>query len=207
MPLTHVFFDIGGVLGTNGWSTAQREAAMQRFGLEPAMEDRHDAVAVDFESGRTTLGDYLDAVVFDRPRAFSRADFEAFMLDQSTPFRPVIDVVRALRQRYPTLRIGTMNNESERLNRYRIEAFGLIGLMDVFASSCWLGAVKPDAAFFHHALGVAGAKASSSLFFDDREGNVEAAQSAGLDAVRFDASNAPLSVLTDALAERGLPVA
>ncbi|MCA0269189.1 MAG: HAD-IA family hydrolase [Bacteroidetes bacterium] len=204
MPLTHVFFDIGGVLGTNGWSAAQRTAAMQRFGIEPEMETRHLAVTVAFESGQLTLDAYLDAVVFDRPRAFSRADFEAFVLAQSAPFRPVLDVVRSLRQRYPDLRLGTMNNESDRLNRHRIETFGLTGLMDVFASSCWLGAVKPDPVFFRRALGVAGADAAHSLFFDDREVNVEAARSVGLDAVRFDAANVPLAVLTEALAARGL---
>lgn len=206
MPLTHVFFDIGGVLGTNGWSTAQRDAAMQHFGIEPELEARHDAVAEAFETGRLTLDGYLDTVVFDRPRPFSRADFEAFMLDQSTPYRPVLDAVRTLHARYPAVRLGTMNNESERLNRYRIETFGLIGLMDVFASSCWLGAVKPNPDFYVRALGVAGADAATSLFFDDRAANVDAARGVGLDAVRFDAANAPLSVLVDALAFRGLHI-
>lgn len=203
---THVFFDIGGVLGTNGWSTAQREAARVHFGLDAAMEARHDALSEALEAGQIGLDAYLDAVVFDRPRAFSHEAFEAFMRAQSTPFAPVIDVVRALRALHPGVRVCTMNNESERLNRHRIAAFGLGGLIDTFGSSCWLGAVKPDPRFYRRALGVAGAEAGRSLFFDDRAVNVEAACVFGIDAVRFDAANAPLSVLTDALAARGLAV-
>ncbi len=34
MPLTHVFFDIGGVLATNGWDREQRARALQKFGIE-----------------------------------------------------------------------------------------------------------------------------------------------------------------------------
>jgi hypothetical protein len=36
MSITHLFFDIGGVLGTNGWSTPQRRRAIERFGLDAA---------------------------------------------------------------------------------------------------------------------------------------------------------------------------
>src|SRR4029077_9164798 len=32
MNISHVFFDVGGVLGTNGWDQHQRAAAVARFG-------------------------------------------------------------------------------------------------------------------------------------------------------------------------------
>ena len=36
MEITHVFFDIGGVLGTNAWDHEQRARAAERFGLDLA---------------------------------------------------------------------------------------------------------------------------------------------------------------------------
>ena len=43
-PVTHVFFDIGGVLGTNGWDREQRSAANARFGLGQEFESRHGEI-------------------------------------------------------------------------------------------------------------------------------------------------------------------
>ena len=40
MPPTHVFFDIGGVLGTNGWDTEQRASAAAEFGLDGEFDAR-----------------------------------------------------------------------------------------------------------------------------------------------------------------------
>ena len=40
--ITHLFFDIGGVLGTDGWDSKQRAAATERFGIDLAeFAERH----------------------------------------------------------------------------------------------------------------------------------------------------------------------
>jgi hypothetical protein len=36
--ITHVFFDIGGVLGTNGWDRHERAKAVSRFALDAEAE-------------------------------------------------------------------------------------------------------------------------------------------------------------------------
>jgi hypothetical protein len=42
MAISHVFFDVGGVLGTGEWDAGQRARAVERFGLDPAdFELRH----------------------------------------------------------------------------------------------------------------------------------------------------------------------
>ena len=33
--IRHIFFDIGGVLGSNGWDKEQRQRAIERFDLDP----------------------------------------------------------------------------------------------------------------------------------------------------------------------------
>ena len=66
----HLFFDIGGVMLTNGWDHDSRKAAATHFGLDwEEFRDRHDMVARDFDEGRMSLDDYLTRTVFYRPRA------------------------------------------------------------------------------------------------------------------------------------------
>ena len=49
--ITHIFFDIGGVLGSNGWDREQRERAVERFGLDAEdFQWRHEEVAGEWEA-------------------------------------------------------------------------------------------------------------------------------------------------------------
>ena len=53
--LTHVFFDVGGVLGSNGWDREQRARAVARFALDPDFEHRHHEVVGSLETGAMSL--------------------------------------------------------------------------------------------------------------------------------------------------------
>lgn len=97
MSVSHLFFDIGGVLGTNAWSSPQRRRAIERFELEPAeFEQQHRDAVGTFEQGRMTLDEYLDATVFYRERGFSREAFVEFMLAESRPDEVTIALARQL---------------------------------------------------------------------------------------------------------------
>ncbi len=75
VSISHLFFDIGGVLGTNAWSTPQRARAVERFRLAAAeFEPQHRDAIGTLEQGRMTLDEYLDATVFYRERDFSREE-------------------------------------------------------------------------------------------------------------------------------------
>ena len=164
MTVRHVFFDIGGVLGSNGWDREQREQAVRRFDL--SAEDfqwRHEEVVGEWEEGRITLEEYLDIAVFYENRPFSRKEFVDFMYSQSVPNDPTIQIARALCGD-PRFTLMTLNNESEELNIYRIETFGISQIFEAFISSCWLGVRKPIRKFYSRALGIAHAEPASSLF-------------------------------------------
>jgi putative hydrolase of the HAD superfamily len=185
VTITHVFFDIGGVLGTNGWDREQRAAAVRHFGLDAAdLEDRHVESIAILEQGRMTLDEYLRCAVFYRPRSFTAEDFKAYMLAQSTPFPESIAVARELAGsgRY---RLMTINNESAELNRYRLEHFGLRDLFITFFSSCWVGILKPAQRIYEVALAMAQAKPEESVFIDDRDRNLEPARGLGMRTIRF----------------------
>src|SRR6266851_1944771 len=75
-PITALFWDIGGVLLTNGWDEGMRQKAARAFGLDLSdLERRHAPLFPDLEAGRSTLDDYLDQVIFHRPRSFTREQF------------------------------------------------------------------------------------------------------------------------------------
>jgi putative hydrolase of the HAD superfamily len=185
VTVTHLFFDVGGVLGTNGWDREQRAAAVRLFGLDAAeLEDRHEESSAMLEQGRIGLDEYLRNTVFYRPRSFDLEEFKAYMRAQSAPFPETIDLARAL-ARTGRYRLMTINNESAELNRYRLEQFGLRDIFTTFFSSCWVGVLKPACRIYEMALAMSQAEPTASVFIDDRERNLVPARSLGMRTIRF----------------------
>lgn len=183
--IRHIFFDIGGVLGTNGWDREQRDRAVKRFKLDAEdFQCRHEEVVGAWEEGRITIDEYLDITILPVPRDFSREEFIDFMYSQSVPDNDTIAIARALtgHARYTLM---TLNNESDELNRYRIEKFGISDIFEAFISSCWLGVRKPTQKFYSRGLGIAQADPASSLFIDDRQQNLVPASALGMNVVQF----------------------
>lgn len=188
--INQVFFDIGGVLGTNGWDREQRAAAVERFGLDADdFQYRHEEIVGAFESGEISIDEYLDLTVFSESRRFSREEFREYMFSLSEPWLDSLAIVRRLRQsirgRPTRVRMATLNNESRELNQYRIDHFGLCQLFDVFFSSCWLGVRKPTRQIYERVLGMTQAVPASSVFVDDREQNLAPARALGMHVILF----------------------
>ena len=185
MTVTDLFFDIGGVLGSNGWDRQQRAAAVRHFGLDvDELEDLHGETVAMLEQGRMGLDEYLRCTVFYRPRGFTPEDFKAYMRTQSVPYPETIDLARAL-ARTGRYRLMTINNESAELNRHRLECFGLREIFSAFFSSCWIGVAKPALRIYELALAMAQAHPQASVFIDDRERNLEPARTLGMQTIRF----------------------
>ncbi|HEX8946412.1 MAG TPA: HAD family phosphatase [Gemmatimonadaceae bacterium] len=195
-----VLFDIGGVLGSNGWDREQRMAAVERFGLDDEdFQYRHEEMVGALEAGQISLGEYLDVTVFCDGRTFSREEFTSFMLAQSVPWADSIAVARELAES-ATVRLATLNNESEALNNYRIERFGLREIFPTFFTSCWLGVRKPTREIYTRVLGMTQADPKRTLFIDDRVQNLNPAAALGMQSIHFESAGQ----LRSALAARGL---
>jgi putative hydrolase of the HAD superfamily len=180
-----LFFDVGGVLLTNGWDTASRTKAAQTFGIDyPEFQTRHEMLKTAFETGRIDLDTYVKRAVFFHPRSFTVDDFKQFMFGVSTLLGETLDFVRALAAT-GKYRLFTLNNESRELQEYRVRTFGMAPVFRSFLTSCYLGQAKPDEDIYLNALGIAGCTAEHALFIDDRAMNVEAAAALGLHTVRF----------------------
>ena len=81
--ITTLFWDIGGVILTNGWDRGSRKEATKVFHLDwEEFQDRHDLSFPAFDSGQITLNEYLDRTLFYRQRGFTREEFTGFMFAQ-----------------------------------------------------------------------------------------------------------------------------
>lgn len=188
---TAVFWDLGGVLLSNGWDREQRAAAVARFGLDAEdFEDRHREVVPALEEGRCSLERYLQRTVFHKPRPFGEEAFRAFMREQSTAFPGNLEVVDALRATGRYL-LATLNNESRELNEHRIRAFGLRERFAAFFTSAFVGSMKPSAEIYRTALEITQREPEVVVFVDDRDQNLEPARELGMRTLHFRGAEGP----------------
>ncbi len=183
--ITAVFWDIGGVIMTNGWDRNSRREAADTFQLDwEDFQDRHELTFPAFETGNCTLDQYLERTVFYRVRSFTRAQFTAFMFAQSKEYAESRAVLGEVARTGKYL-IGAINNEPLELNQHRIEAFHLRREFLVFFSSCYVGSRKPEEAIFRFALEVTQRRAEECLFIDDRPLNLESPNRLGLKTIHY----------------------
>ena len=179
-----LFFDVGGVLLTNGWDTGARSAA-ETFGLDhPEFQTRHEMLKTAFETGRLT-----STAIFARP---------SFIASTRSPRTNSRRSCTRNRRRWATrsngsaapgtqeaCRLFTLNNESKELHENRVRTFGLDTIFQGFLTSCYLGQAKPDEGIYITALGIACCERDQAVFIDDRLLNVEPAHALGLNAVHY----------------------
>ncbi len=184
--ISTLFLDVGGVLGTNGWDHTIRRRAAAAFGLDQAeMDERHHLTFDTYESGKLSLDDYLDRIVFYEPRPFTRQDFRAFMMAQSQPFDDMIALISELKARHG-LKVAVVSNEGRELAVHRVEAFGLRAFVDFFIFSAFVHFRKPDADIFRLALDVAQVPAERVIYIDDRPLFVQVARGLGIQGVHHE---------------------
>lgn len=178
-----LFSDIGGVLLTNGWGHQSRKAAAKKFNIDyEEMDVLHDFIFNVYEMGKITLDDYLNTVVFNKKRDFSKEEFKKFMFSQSKQLPDMLPWMIDWKHQHQNIKVISINNEPRELNEYRIKSFNLHNFFDAFISSCEVGMRKPDPGIFLLALGIAQAKPEECLYFDDRFMLVEAAKKVGMNA-------------------------
>ena len=181
--ITTLFLDIGGVLLTNGWGRTSRRSAAEKFKLDFAeMDERHHLTFDAYEQGKLGLDEYLERVVFQETRPFSREDFKTFIFDQSRPYPEMIELIKKLKARYG-LRTVAVNNEGRELSLHRIRKFALDTFIDSFVSSCFVHLRKPDTDIFRMALDISHSSPANTLYIDDRDLFAEVARGLGIESI------------------------
>src|SRR6201996_7235762 len=175
-----LFFDIGGILLTNGWGHESREEAAKKFGLDYAeVKELHTFIFNVYEAHGVDLAEIIKPAGFNHPRDFTREDFKNFMFEQSKELPDMLAWLKEWKKDCG-FRIISINNEGKELNDYRIKKFKLHECFDAFVSSCEVGMRKPDPAIFRLAMGIAQALPQQCVYFDDRKMFALAAQKLGI---------------------------
>jgi HAD superfamily hydrolase (TIGR01509 family) len=198
-----IFWDLGGVVLTNGWDPGQRKRVLSRLGVNlEAYEELHDRANYYWERGLLTAKDFFSQTVL-LPNPKLDLTFDMLwpqVCAASKVLHPeCLDMLAELKQmgRY---RIATLNNESRELNEYRLDAFKLRSLFDYFICSGYVHEMKPNLGIYKSAIDISGFAASSALFIDDKPENCAAAEAVGMHAIRFES---PAQLCT-ALVEYGI---
>ncbi len=192
-----LFLDIGGVLLTNGWDRNARRKAAESFGLDHEdMEERHHLTFTTYEEGKLSLEQYLNRVVFNTERSFSRQEFRRFMFSQSQPFPDNLELFRRLKERHG-LKVVAVSNEGRELTEHRIRSFSLDTLIDFFISSCFVHFRKPDEDIYRIALAASQVDPGQVVYVDDRRLFVEVAAAEGIRGVHHTGLERTRSALAD----------
>lgn len=175
-----LFLDIGGVLLSDGWNHASRMQAIEKFGLDAIQFQKDHSVAFPlFENGKLTLDQYLECVVFNCKRDFSKLEFSQFMFSRTSQLPDFLPWLIEWKKK-TNIKIFSLNNEGREFNDYRIKHFNLHNCFDAFISSCEVGFSKPDPSIFKLALGIVKVEPQNCLYFDDRAIHVAIAKQMGI---------------------------
>ena len=184
-----IFWDMGGVVLTNGWDRHQRSRVLSRLGVDlEAYEQVHDGANYYWERGLITARDFFSQTVLNTNTELGLT-FDVLwpqVCAESKVLHPeCLDMLAELKQqgRY---RLATLNNESRELNEYRLDAFKLRSLFDYFICSGYVHEMKPLAGIYLAAIDISGFEARTGLFIDDKEENCRAAEALGMFAIRFE---------------------
>ena len=196
-----IFWDIGGVLLTNGWDKDQQSRVLSRLGVDLAdYQSRHDEANFFWERGLSTAEEFFGRTVFTQPRSFTFQELWPQVCAESRILYPeCIDILGALAAQ-KELSVATLNNESRELNEHRLNAFRLRPYFDYFICSGYVHEMKPNAAIFRDAVDISGYLPEQAVFIDDKKENCEAAVAAGMQAIRFESPEQ----LRGSLAELGI---
>jgi len=188
-----IFWDIGGVLLSNGWDRHQRAHAMEPMGVDlAAYERRHPSEDFLWERGRIHAEEFFDRTIFKprdalRPRLdFTFADLWPKVCGESSfQYPESFDILVALKSS-GQFKLATLNNESAELNEYRLDTFGLRNQFDYFICSGYVNEMKPHPDIFRAAIRISGQPASTAVFIDDKQQNIDAARYHGMTGIRFE---------------------
>jgi putative hydrolase of the HAD superfamily len=181
-----IYWDIGGVLLTNGWDHEERARVLAQFAIpRDEYEARHEDANDRWEKGELSDDEFLKQTVFFKKRSFAPADFIRAVREQSRWLPGGAKNVIAAARQHSGLKMAMLNNESGPLNDYRIETFGLAQYFDGFFCSAYLGMRKPDPRIFRAGTAMLHFKPEECCFIDDRDKNCASAAGVGMHAIQY----------------------
>jgi HAD superfamily hydrolase (TIGR01509 family) len=193
--LRNILFDIGTVLLHINYEPAL--ALAHRF-CDPAKRDalrrfftfeERDPMIREYEIGAITTEEFFKHFAAVTGFSGTQEQFVGTYQDMLSENKPMLDFARGLSRKY---NIYLVTNAGMLHTPHIYERFPSLRFFKDEASSCYLGAVKPDAAFYEKALAKFGVTPETCLLIDDRPENVAGAEKFGIRAILY--SDAPTAI-------------
>ena len=187
MGLRAVVFDYGMVL--TGAPDAEAHASMVRItGLDVDRFERcYWADRHAYDEGKLTGITFWQKLVHDAGLNLDDAAVAELSLWDSRMWTTVNPAMLAwqleLKQR--GLRTAILSNMGDNVLENMMREFDWLDRFDVLVWSYQLHMAKPDPAIYRHVLKELGTRPEETLFLDDKQVNVEAAQTLGMQAILF----------------------
>lgn len=184
-----VFWDVGGVILTNGWDLSQRTRVLGRLGVDlEAYEEVHERANYYWERGLITADDFFMQTVL-RPNPKLNLTFDLLWpqvcAESKVLHAECLDILAELKEKRK-FRLATLNNESRELNEHRLNAFKLRSLFDYFICSGYVHEMKPAPGIYKSAIDISGFAAGTALLIDDKAENCKAAAALGMETILFE---------------------
>jgi putative hydrolase of the HAD superfamily len=205
MAIRVVISDFGGVLTTpllRSFAGFQDHTGIPAEALGNAMrrmaERRGEHPLYELERGRLTELE----VELGHPPELHR--FKEIYFDALDPNQPMIELMRALRDR--GLRMALLTNNVREWEPLWRSMLPVDEIFELVVDSAFVGVRKPEPAIYELTLermraldGLADLEPGHCLFVDDVEVNVEAARELGINAVRFRSNEQAIPEIESAL--------
>jgi len=194
-------WDLAGVLLHTVKGTFESLLAERLDVLEQAVYDairsetnnRWDLGEIDDLSFYTWLLEYLGQPLSKMPIV------EKFVRDDFYVHPQMLAAIRDYHTRYSTV---LLTNFPSHLHEFLRTVWNIEGTFDHVIASCDVKLLKPDPRMYQYALEQAGCRAEEAVFIDDREGNVQGAQSIGMRGIVFQNPEQAIADLNALLAEK-----
>jgi FMN phosphatase YigB (HAD superfamily) len=188
-PIKTIFWDIGGVVLTNGWDLSQRTRVLGALGVNlPAYEAIHDEVNYYWERGLTTARNFFEQTVIETNPQLNLTFEQLWPLvcAESKVLNPECFAILDTLKNCGRYRMATLNNESKELNAHRLDAFQIRQYFNYFICSGYVHEMKPLPDIYRAATDVSGFPPETALFIDDKQENCDAAIALDMQAIRFE---------------------
>jgi len=182
-----IIFDYGNVLCAPQLRQ-DVEAMAAVFQVSPTQFEKvYWPYRLPYDEGRLDAVSYWRTVAHDLGRPLAESDVQRLIqLDVSSWTHLDARMMEwARRARASGVRTAILSNMHLELRNWIVHESGWFADFDFATFSCDLGIAKPDAAIYQHCLSGLGVAASETLFFDDRQPNVDGARLLGIHAVHF----------------------
>ena len=187
MPLRAVIFDYGMVL--TGPPAAEAWAALQGItGLgDRELHAAYWSFRHAYDEGKLTGLQFWQRLAREAGLKLSETEIEELNEWDARMWTTENPAMLAWQQQVKQrgLRTAILSNMGDNVHERMVRVFGWLDRFDVLVWSYRLGVAKPDEAIYRHVLRELDVRPQETLFLDDKQPNIEAAQRLGMKAHLF----------------------